>query len=392
MLNAQESLMDEKTRTLLDSLDHRAAHLESELPSLLENKSPKWFYKKRELDYTLFLKHYHSYLFEEELGMADKLIDSRLEGAKKRGDKDAIDFYLGYQKLIAVKKSEHQRHYQQLFAKEKNFRKAFMVFVKQGDEYSMHRAIRMTDLAIKYAEEKKLKEVQEYLNTYRNMAQAGLQDLQTDYDLKKMTDSEKIFLDVFTSLVESDSLESITEAGRLVQECFTYSKLSKSTLDTSYFTHQAKIVRTSISDYYDREGNLEDLALMEGQSILVRTDSLNRDGIYKWHDMILVIGYFTPEAKFVNVQKGEAVIQADRRLIDYIRVNRLASIGKDVSLGAATIIPFQNTETASPFKYNPEIKKYQYMICYSLVENQKVTRQITKFLPPLLFDLESESL
>lgn len=384
--------MDAETRSLLDSLDRRVIHLEGELPTLLKTKSPSWFYKKRELDHTLFLKQYHSYLFEEDLESADALIESRLKGAKKRADKASIDFFLEYQRAIVVEKKEHQKHYQELFAKEKNFRKELELYLNAKDEYAVERAIRMTELAIKYAEERQLEQVLEYLYKYQGYAQAYMRDFESDYDLNRLTSSENQFLKVFTPLVESDSLHQIQEAGKLVRSCYDYSIQTNTKLDTSFFLHHEKLVKTSLSDYYDREGNLANLSALDGQSIIAKVDSLNRVGIYKWHDMILVIGHFKPEAKFSSVQRGEAVIHADQKLIHYVRINKLAKIGKVVKLGAASIIPYQNADSGSPFQYNPENKEYQYMICYQLVENQKLTQQIRQLLPPLLFEQETENL
>ena len=53
------------------------------------------------------------------------------------------------------------------------------------------------------------------------------------------------------------------------------------------------------------------LATLGGQLVVARMDTLNREGIYKWHDNIIVIGHFTPDSRIDNVKKGEAIMAAD---------------------------------------------------------------------------------
>jgi hypothetical protein len=387
-LSGQEVFMDALTTKLLDSLETRITVLERELPRLAETRAPSWFFKKRELDYTLFLREYHRYLFDEDLDEAQRLVHSRLVAARKRGDNDAISFYTEYQQRIAREIGNQQRRYQSLFAKEKNFRREFDKFLDAGDEYSLQRAIRMTDLAIKYARERNLQTVLEYLYSYKKVAEAAYYDLNSEYDLSKLTSSEAFFFKTFNPLLKSDSLEMILEAGKLVENCLAYDEKYKTILGKDFFIMQQKVVNTSISDYYERKGNMNHLATLGGQLVVARMDTLNREGIYKWHDNIIVIGHFTPDSRIDNVKKGEAIMAADQKLMEYIRVNRLAKLGKAVEFGSTALIPYIVDRAQEDFCFNPEVMKYQYRICYSKVESLYLTRQISKFLPPLQFDIE----
>jgi hypothetical protein len=192
-------------------------------------------------------------------------------------------------------------------------------------------------------------------------------------------------------MIESDSLGLIQEAGELVKYCYSFACNSKSVLDTSYFALQSNVVNTAIADYHSRIGNNASLSSLGGQSVIARFDTLNRDGVYKWNDNIVVVGHFKPKAKFDNVKKGEAIINADHKLIEYIRVNRLAKIKKSVEIGPTYVIPYMEDNTEKEFCFNPEKMKYQYMICYTKIESQYFTREISKFLPPLQFNVETES-
>jgi hypothetical protein len=156
-----------------------------------------------------------------------------------------------------------------------------------------------------------------------------------------------------------------------------------------FFALQRNVVATSISDYHDRQGNSVSLASLGGQSIIARLDTLNREGIYKWHNNILVVGHFNPSGKFDNVKAGEAIMDADRKLLEYIRINRLAKVSKDVEMGHTFLIPYHVNDAAAEFIFNPEKKKYQYMICYTRIESIFLTREISKFLPPLQFENET---
>lgn len=384
----QEQFIDPVTQKLFDSLKARTEYLELELPRLSKSQSMQYFFKKRELDHTLFLSYYHRYVFDEDLEKARTLIDSRLKGAKKRFDATSEKFYTEYAGKLTQEQINQQRRYQLLFAKEKNFRKELFRFIDAGDEYSLKRAERMVMLALKYAAEKNLETVHQYLIKYKHLIEATIFDYYSDFDLKKLTNNKNSFNKTFLPLVESDSLQWIIESGELVNYCYSYAASTNTKLDTNFFAWQKIVVATSLSDYNDRVGNSASLASLEGQSIIARLDTLNREGIYKWHDKILVIGHFLPEGKSDQVQVGEAIIHADRKLLEYVRINRLARLGNDIKMGHTFLIPYNTDEAVTNFIFNPVKLKYQYMVCYSNIKNQSTTYAISKFLPPLQFEIE----
>lgn len=388
-LKAQESLMDDQTRNLLDSLNNRIKILEQQMPRISQNRDANYYARTRDLDMTIFLSNFYLYLFNEELDEAKQLVDSRLKASTKRKDNFAIDFYNHYQDILTKELGKQRTRYENLFAKEKNFKKEFYRFVNEGNEYSLNRARRMTTLAQKYAVEKNLNDVSVYLENYSRLIDSYLYDFHSEFELDKLTRSEAAFQKVYTPLVESDSLEIIEKAGELVDHCYTYSANSLSILDTSYFAIQKNAYLSAISDYYERKGNKESLSGIGNESQIARLDTLNNEGIYKWHDKILVVGHIDLTAKFDNVRRGEAIIDADRKLIEYIKVNRIAKIDKVVSMGNTFLIPYTEHEQKEDFRFNPQMRKYQYMVCYSVVETKYFTKGISKFLPPIEFSEES---
>ncbi|MBN2523169.1 MAG: hypothetical protein JXB24_07825 [Bacteroidales bacterium] len=391
-LQGQQAFYDQDTKNLLDSLENRIIALEKEIPRLAENRATNYFFAKRDLDFTIFLKHYHEYVFDEELDKAQDLAESRLKSVQKRGDKTAEDFYREYKKRINKEISEQQRRYQVLFEKEKTFKKEFYRFVNEGDEYSLKRAQRMTDLALKYALEKKLSSVYGYLFHYKSYINSLLYDYYSEYDLARLTKSETEFERYFLPLVESDSLDLIQQAGKLVDHCYNYSLNTSSSLDTMYFAQQKRMVASYISDYYDRDGSSEVFDRMKQTSLIARLDTLIQEGIYQWKDQIIVIGHFKPEADNKNVRKGEAILNADQRLLQYIRLNRLAKFDKELKMGQTFLIPYVNNKQLAEFMYNPSEKNYQYIVCYTKVDSDYFTRKLGQCLPPLQFGKRAESL
>lgn len=386
---AQEAFMDNATKFLLDSLDQQIKNLNNEIPRLSANRAINYYYKKQELDRTIFLSHYHRYLFDEDTERAQNLIESRLKAVRKRNDSESVKFYTEYRKQITQEIIEQRKRYQYLFAKEKNFKKEFYRFIEVGDEYSLKRALFMTDQALNYARENQLPTVINYLVGYKVYAEAALFNYYSEFDLARLAQSESQFNKVFLPMIESDSLEIIKEAGLLVEQCENYSEHTRGAIGSNFFALQKNLVATSVSDYYARKGNYVSLSSMGEQSIVARFDTLNHDGIYKWQNNILVVGHFQPKGKFDYVQSGEAVIHADRKLLEYIRINRLAKLGKEVEMGHTFFIPFIIEEEPSNFCYNPAFEKLQYMICYTQINDPITTRKISKFLPPVEFEIHS---
>lgn len=384
-ISAQDKLYDPDLKHLFDSLNLRAKVLRQELPRLAEQRNAVYYFKKRDLDITLFLIDYRQYLFDEDLEQAKKLVDSKLKLADKLNDIYLIDFYKEISLKLTIEFSKQQARYQKLFEKEKNFRKELYGFLDESTEYSLLRAQRMVMLAIKYATDKNMQNTLSYLNIYSRLTDAMIFDFNSEYDLKKLTSSESAFQKTFTPMIESDSIELIEKAGNLVDYCFAYSVYTLSVLDTVYFDKQKRVVKSTISDYNERKGSNLNLANLAGQTVLMRLDSLNSEGIYKWHDKIVVVGTVKFTAKFDNVRRGEAFISADKKLIQYIRVNKIAKIGKEVKVGKTFLIPFTIEDKKEDFIYNPHKKEFQYIICYTKVENNYFTKGISKFLPPMQF-------
>lgn len=384
-INAQDQFFNPVVRTMVDSLNQRANAIRLELPRLSELRNAAFYFTKRELDITLFLIEYHQYIANEELEKARNLIETKLRMAKKWNDIYLTDYYTDYNRQLTIEFGKRQARYQKLFEKEKIFRKELFKFLDEGSEYSLLRAKQITQLAINYSSEKKLETVLSYLISYDHLVDAFLFDFYSSYDLKKLTNSESTFQKVFKPMVESDSIETIYKADELVDHCYSYAANMLSNLDTVYFARQKRVVNTSKSDFNERKGNKLNRDKMEGQTIIARFDSLNTDGIYKWHDYIVVIGTFLYTATFDNVKRGEAILNADRRLIQYIKVNKLAKIGKEVEMGSTFLIPYIIDEKKSDFFFHPVKREYQYMVCYTRIENSYMTKGISKFLPPMQF-------
>lgn len=388
IISAQDSGMDPYTRHLLDSLDNRIKTLTNEVSQSSASHSASYFFKRRELDMTIFQKNYYMDIYNEELDRAQRLIDSRLSAAEKRGDHTEIKFYHTFKTKLTRERSNQLARYQKLFAKEKTFRKELYSFLDKGDEYSLKRAQRMTDLAMKFAKQKHLETVIKYLNKYEGLVKARLYDFYSDYDLEELTKSKKSFQKVFAPMIASDSLDLLKKAGELVENCYNYAASSNSALDTDYFALQRKVVLSSISDYNERKGYRQAMANIKNTTIIARLDTLNQIGVYKWHDHVVVVGSFRPSSGSVEVQKGEAIIDADHRLIEYIRVNNLAKIGEDVKMGYTFLIPFKVNGSRSDFRFNPEKKSYQYIACYAFIKSTNFTKSVSKFFPVMEFESE----
>lgn len=197
------------------------------------------------------------------------------------------------------------------------------------------------------------------------------------------------FKKTFNPLVESDSLDLIEEAGKLVDHCYNYAFNASSALDTLFFARQKNLVASYISDYYSRKGTSEILSEWSETSLIVRLDTLTQAGIYKWKGNIIVVGHFMPAAINCNVRKGEAIMNADRRLIEYLRVNRLDRFGKKMKIGHTYLIHYIDHEKTIEFMYNPYKNSYQYIVCYTRIESDYFTRRLGQFLPPLEFGSQS---
>ncbi|MBN2487053.1 MAG: hypothetical protein JXB34_13850 [Bacteroidales bacterium] len=387
LLKAQGRLTDQDTQRVFDSLDAKIRELENSYDQLSPKRDARFFSVSRELDMTRFAKQYKELIYDEELEAAGNLIDSKISEAEKRADKFAIDFYKGYKTSHTRLRGEKRTYYQQLLAKEKNFRKEFGNYIAPGDDYSLRRAARMVDLTINYAEDQKLKETLIYLYKYKHYASALLYDLHSHYDLKRLTGSESHFNKVFNALIDNDSLNVIKEAENLVNQCYHYSYAANTKLDTNFFAMQRIVAANAITDWNERQGISAELAMLTDEAVIARLDTLNRKGIYQWHNMILVIGAVEFSSKSDNVRRGEAIIDADKTLKNYLRLKKITKQGstKATRIGKSYMVPFMSENKKAYFLFDPHEQKYQYMICYSEVINAKTTQEIARFLPPLQF-------
>jgi uncharacterized protein YihD (DUF1040 family) len=183
-------------------------------------------------------------------------------------------------------------HYQDLLSKESKFRQAFRQAISPGTRQAYEKALKMTVLALKYANEYNFSNAAVYLHTYRNKAEAVIYDFDTDYDLNDITSSRKNFTGLFLPLTESDSLAGLREAESLLLKCARYSELTETGLDTAFLHDQSLLIATSLSDILAREGREKDIEKYTDIAIAARLDTLNPSGVFKWNDYIVVIDEF----------------------------------------------------------------------------------------------------
>lgn len=386
--HAQASIMSEEQTNLFDSLQNRIKQLENELPRLKRTRAYNLYFKKQEYEKTLFAYAYEKLVFDEDLLQAEMILNAKARAAIKRNDKSLIDYYKNYHHDLNGKMKTQSERYEQLFSKEKIFKKALYKFINVGDEYNVLRAERMVDLALKYAEERKLSSTLEYLAKYKRLVTAEVFDFYSEYDLMVLASSKSQYNKQIEPLIESDSLSDILEAQEIINNCYNYSTIINTNLNSEYFGFQQNRVLKAISDYHTRQGDLKYMEEYADQAVLAKLDSLNQKGIYRWKDYIIVIDELNPNAQFKNVRKGEAIIHADHKLIEYVRVNRLANIGKEVEVGPTVLIPFSSKDGPVNFHFNSEAEKWQYIICYTKIKNHSVTKQVNAYLPPLEFEDE----
>lgn len=384
-LYAQEKYIDESTKLVLDSLDSRIEYLHARVKKFGANRDAKYFHTKREIDMTVFLREYEEMVFDENLVEAQRLIDSRIKTSEKRMDSYAIDYYKGYQTKLTRLRGRKRAHYQELFEKEKAFKKEYQKYIEPADEQAYIKTHRMLDLAINYAQEMGRDETLLLLMKYKNYTSALVIDLHSKYDLDKLTSSVSSFEKVFEPLRSSDSLTIIIEGQDLVNLCFNYSALAITKIDSSFFEMQKVVVANAIADWNEKQGISSELASLTGQAIIARRDSLNKEGIYQWNDFILVIGSVTFDSKSESLRKGEAIIDADRTLYHYLRLNKVAKTSKSMQMGKTYLLPIKEKDKVSYFRFDGERQAWQYMVAYTSVVNAKTTQEVARFLPPLQF-------
>lgn len=381
---AQEAPLKRGKPEYFDSINTRITELQNMLPRLKQSCDVSIFATKRELDNTIFLKTYEEYVFDEELFKAKDLVEKKLDRAGFRRDNFSIGFYTEYKKKINSEIKNQKIKYQKLFSKERYYKKAFNSNIKKGTIEAYNKAKRMTELALKYATEKNLTESAEFLKNYLDYAEAKIFDYYSKYDLVKLTNSEKNYEKVFLPMISSDSLKTIKEAATLVDHCYHYANSTNCFLTPDYFNIQKNAVSAAITDFYEKYGNT-DFGDIKDQSIIARLDTLNKKGVYKWHNYIVVINEIDPEFSWYSIKKGEVIIHADKTLSKYIKANKLARIKKGLKLGKTYVIPYKSSTDNSEFYYNTDEKKWQYIVCYTKIMNNSFIKEISKYMPSLLF-------
>jgi uncharacterized protein YdcH (DUF465 family) len=384
-VHGQGNLIDANIQYVIDSLDVRIGHLNRDIKSYGANRDARFFHSKRELNMTVFVREYEELVYNEDLITAQRLIDSRIMQAKKRSDSYAVNYYSEYQTKLTRLRGQKRAHYQKLFAKEKTFRKEYNTYIEPADEMAYRRAQRMLSLAIKYAEEKDLKDVLKFLYRYEKHTIALILEINSEYELSKLTASEAHFQKALEELLEQDSLKYIKEGQRMVALCFDYASNTRTKLDVNYFGMQKIVVANALADWNEKQGLSSQLASLTGQSVVARRDSINKEGIYHWNDFILVIGSLNFNSKTESIRKGEAIIDADRTLHSYMQINKLAKRGRKVELGKTYLLPVKDNDKVSYFRYDGSKQAWQYIVAYSRVVSPKFTREIGRFLPPLQF-------
>ncbi len=387
-LQAQDASLAPKPTAFFDSIDHRITELQQQLPRLKQSHDVSLFHLQRELDHTLFIREYEQYVVDEDLFKAKDMVESRLERAKFRKDQFSVSFYNGYRDKVYNQIKFQRMHYQALFEKEKNFRKEFLSITREETIEAYQRAQRMTDLALKYALENNFTGTAKGLQHYRKITEARIFDLQSPYDLQQLTEDQKNFEKLFLPMIESDSLSQIQEAEKLVENCIQYAGLLKTTVTTDYLDQQKLAVAGALADFIDQRGSSSDLQSLTDQAVMAKLDSLNPQGVYKWHEFVIVISSFNPSSGFENVKKGEAIIHADNVLASYLKKNKLCKSTDDLKFGYAYIIPYQTSKTTG-FLYDSSRQLWQYMACYTLINNPSYTKNISRYMPPVMFEDEN---
>lgn len=395
-MNTDFSIAQHRTKNnfsgTIDSLTQRIFWLEKQISKLEGNRSLAYYNIKNELNQTQFAKSYLQYVQDENLHQAKSLVESKLERAEFRREKNLIDFYSKYLDDINKEIKDQRIYYQQLFEKEKNYKKVINDYIKEGTLSSLEKAKQINDLAIKYASENQLTGTLQYLEIYRKKIQAFTFDMNSPYDLEIITSDERAFNKEFFKLIDSDSITKIASAEELVYHCMFYINNVNSILDSAFFNKKKKFAANAISDYYDRIGAKMNYEKMSDQAVLARLDTINPIGVYKWHDKIVVINEFIPEYNSQNLKKGEAILESDKKLFKYIKDQDVFKLKDNYAIKGTFFIPYQRSGLKEEFFYNFTTKRWQYMLCYSVLENTFFTKEVSKYMPPIVFKEEDLSL
>jgi hypothetical protein len=389
-LPGQNISLEPKSPAFFDSLDISIAAIQQQIPRLKQSHDISLFHLQRELDHSLFTKAYEEFVVDEDLFRAKDLVESRLERARFRKDQYSIDFYNAYKDNVYSRIKNQRMYYQSLFENEKNFEKKYFSITKTETEEVYLRAQRITDLALKYADENNFTETASYLKNFKIYTEARLFDIRSPYDLNVLTENQKNFEKVFIPMIDSDSISTVKEAEKLVDYCIQYVKFIRRPMSVDYLEQQKLAASTALFDCLERQGlGSTKLNNLTDQAVIARIDSLNPRGVYKWHECIIVINEFNPTSGFETVKKGEALINADNVLAAYLKKYKLCKSTDDLKFGYAYIIPYKATNITSGFLFHHDLQKWQYIACYTLINSPNFTREVIRFMPPIIFKDEN---
>lgn len=387
-VSAQQTVNVGNQVAFFDSIDQRISSLRNQINSLKKSRDVRYLNSQRELEHSLFVRELNVFILEEDLFSAKNLVAEKIEKSEFRKDQASVKFYYSYQEHIYNLIKQQKMHYQTLFRKGNNLKKQYEEWIEPGHVAAFKKAHRMILMALKYAAENNLTETIAQLEIYKFQTEALIFDSESDYDLSVLTSDAKAFDRIFVPLAESDSISGLKEAETLLSHCRIYGKLMGSLLNGEFFKKKEMLLTTAMSELLDRMGREKELGRYTDQSVVAFVDTLNPCGVFKWHDQIIVIDEFIPEAFMENVKKGEAIIHADKMLATYLQKNKLCQSPEDIRFGHSFIIPFKSGPDKSSFYFNKSTQKWQFIACYTMVNSESFTSSVSKFMPPLFFEHE----
>jgi hypothetical protein len=366
-----------------DSLENRVTYFEGILPELKQKRSPQYLSTRQLLEKTEFVLQFERFVYDQEFAQAKELTQVKIIHAQINRDKAGETFYKLYDDRVNRMVKDQKMYYQMLFAKEKNIRKKINKIIRPGTLEAYQSGRREVLSGLKYAREARLRKIENILQQQLDYINALILDEESEFDLEQITFSEKYFFERFNVLVKSDNLDLILKADTLLVKAKRYAELMHTDIDTSFFGKQQRVIITARSDYHYQKGLALDT--LANEVVQGKLSAINRNGVYNWHNYILVIGEFNFGSGFKNVNRGEAVLSADKKLLQYIRMNKLADVDEGLEVGQAFLVPYMVDQRKQYFLENPKSKKLQYMVCYTMIENKKTMEGIVRYLKPINF-------
>jgi hypothetical protein len=369
-------------QTYIDSISTAITKYESKITLYKKQRAPELFYYRNELEKSLFKQQYAVMANEEEFEQLLKLANKKLKNSKFRNDQDLISFYNAKEDQIEREIKYQKIRYQRLFKKERYFRKAIKPFMDEDSVELLQKAKRRVFLARKFASDKNLQSSVALLDQINNEIDAMIMNARSSFDLEYYARKPNRFIKDVTELIESDSISDLRKAKQLIYDCHDYASIANSKLDEGLLTRQKFYLENATNAFYEREGLKLSGQEMQGSVISLKPDQPTKDGVYKFDNYVLVINSFDPSSSFERIQKGEAIINADKTLSSYIRANNLGRLQDNDKVGKTFIIPFIVNDKKQSLLFVPEKELWQYRVCYTKIKDDKFTENIVKYLPP----------